>query len=495
MKHLLQIILSFSIISLHSWAQQPGLRGMYVDNFSNILGNTAKEDSLLQYAADSSFNYLSLYDLHVFNLANTATANLLGGFINRAKTNYGIQHVGAVGESFSFFTNKILPYNNGRANSIEKISVFNVEFEFWIQASVQPGGYYCVNYLQAANCSCDTAGAFKYYKTLLRQVDSLANIYGMISETYVGWFNTGQAQQYNGLVDRIFVHAYRIDDSDVWTYTKSRLTGLASTGDTLQIVPIFSSEPTFMGPWLQAGHSITEPWTTYLDDYNNDPATWKPLIDLIGYQWFCYGFMPRPAPGSFNASITASGPTTFCQGGSVTLTATQGSSYVWSNGANTRSIIVNASGNYNCTVTNGAFSSTTSNTAVNVNPLPSVLVNAGTPANGQCNLSSTTSGNITSHQWLLNGNGISGATQNAYTATQSGGYSLRVTNNNNCSKVSTTNTITVPPFAPTITASGPTTFCFGGSVTLTATAGSSYIWSNGATTQSIYAINIGNYSC
>ena len=47
---------------------------------------------------------------------------------------------------------------------------------------------------------------------------------------------------------------------------------------------------------------------------------------------------------------------------------------------------------------------------------------------------------------------------------------------------------------PTITASGPTTFCSGGSVTLTASAGSSYLWSNGATTQSIVANNSGSYT-
>jgi hypothetical protein len=47
---------------------------------------------------------------------------------------------------------------------------------------------------------------------------------------------------------------------------------------------------------------------------------------------------------------------------------------------------------------------------------------------------------------------------------------------------------------PTITASGPTTFCNGGSVTLTASAGTSYLWSNGATTQSITVTNAGSYT-
>lgn len=48
--------------------------------------------------------------------------------------------------------------------------------------------------------------------------------------------------------------------------------------------------------------------------------------------------------------ITAGGPTTFCQGDSVTLTATAGTNYVWNNGATTQSIKVNTSGNYSVTV-------------------------------------------------------------------------------------------------------------------------------------------------
>ena len=48
--------------------------------------------------------------------------------------------------------------------------------------------------------------------------------------------------------------------------------------------------------------------------------------------------------------------------------------------------------------------------------------------------------------------------------------------------------------APTITANGPTTFCPSGSVVLTASSGVSYLWSNGATSQSINATAAGNYS-
>jgi subtilisin family serine protease len=53
---------------------------------------------------------------------------------------------------------------------------------------------------------------------------------------------------------------------------------------------------------------------------------------------------------------------------------------------------------------------------------------------------------------------------------------------------------TVTPFLPTITAGSATTFCDGGSVQLTASSGTSYLWSNGATTQSIFASVAGDYT-
>jgi subtilisin-like proprotein convertase family protein len=75
--------------------------------------------------------------------------------------------------------------------------------------------------------------------------------------------------------------------------------------------------------------------------------------------------------GGSTPVITASGATTFCAGGSVSLTATSGSSYLWSNGATTQSITVNQSGNYSCTVSfAGGCSATSAATTVSVSQIP-----------------------------------------------------------------------------------------------------------------------------
>jgi gliding motility-associated-like protein len=51
-------------------------------------------------------------------------------------------------------------------------------------------------------------------------------------------------------------------------------------------------------------------------------------------------------------TITAGGPTTICEGGSVELTATGATSYAWSTGANTSAITVSSAGTYTVTANN-----------------------------------------------------------------------------------------------------------------------------------------------
>lgn len=191
----------------------------------------------------------------------------------------------------------------------------------------------------------------------------------------------------------------------------------------------------------------------------------------------------------FTPSISAGGPTTFCAGGSVTLTATSGSSYLWNTGATTQSINASSTGNYSVTVTNANGCSGSASQSVTVNPLPSVSISAGGPTTF-CSGGSVTLTASAGSSYLWN----TGATTQSIIANTTGSYSCTVTNTNGCSN-SASQSVTVNPL-PTvsISAGGPTTFCDGGAVTLTASSGSSYLWSTGATTSSIIASTTGNYS-
>ncbi len=178
-----------------------------------------------------------------------------------------------------------------------------------------------------------------------------------------------------------------------------------------------------LGPDAQAGGTWTGPGGTPFG------GTYDPTIHASGiYSYTVVGTAPcanetetvtvteQAAPG---ASIITSSPTTFCSGGSVTLTSSSATSNVWSNGATTPSINVTASGSYTVTVNSGDCSATSAATSVTVNPAPPT---------------------------------------------------------------------------PTIAASGPTTFCPGGSLTLTSSSATGNLWSNGATTQSSTVLTSGNYT-
>lgn len=427
-----------------AFAQPTSLRGLYIDHFSTILGNSSKEDSLLHYAQDSSFNYFAMYDLQALNLSNTSTANMLGAFIKRAKLNFGIQYVGAVGETYSSFQNSIAPFNSSRTDDNEKFNVFNLEFEFWTTSAVNPGGYYCTRYLQQANCSCDTSGGFKYFINQMHLIDSLAAVQQVISETYLGWFNQGQASQIQRNVDRILLHAYRTGTSSLFSYSKTRLQYLASNNSIVDVAPIFSSEPSFMGSWMDS-HSQLEAYSQYKTDFDNDNSSWKQYINVLGYHWFDWKYMPKPVPGSFHPVISASGPIAFCFGDSVTLTATTGNSYYWSNGASTRSITINASGNYSCAVTLNSITSSTPITSVSVMNNPTASLSSGNISGGQMPLTaiaSAGSGTISSYQWKFDNSDIGGATTSTFISVASGNYTVKVTNSYGCSIISSIQNIT-----------------------------------------------------
>ena len=75
-----------------------------------------------------------------------------------------------------------------------------------------------------------------------------------------------------------------------------------------------------------------------------------------------------------SAFITANGPTSFCEGQTVTLTASSGYSYEWSNGATTQSIVVDTEGDYYCIIGNqaGTCDLLTSTVPVNIEEMVTV---------------------------------------------------------------------------------------------------------------------------
>jgi len=173
------------------------------------------------------------------------------------------------------------------------------------------------------------------------------------------------------------------------------------------------------------------------------------------------------------AAITPGGPTTFCTGGSVTLSANNGTSYLWSTGATTQSIVVTSTGSYSVTVTDGnGCNATSAATNVTVNPAPFVTITGPVAMCAAANVTLDAGAGFTTYLWSTGETTqqilVSPATTTTYTVT--------VTNASNCS-ANDDHTVTVDANpSPVITPSGPTTFCSGGSVTLASSAANSYQW-------------------
>ena len=187
--------------------------------------------------------------------------------------------------------------------------------------------------------------------------------------------------------------------------------------------------------------------------------------------------IPPPAP-----TITPGGPTTFCAGGSVTLTSSSASGNQWFQdgnpigGATSQTYSAIASGDYTAEMTNSNSCMSAASTAVTVTVTPNPATPTITPegpttffAGGSVTLdSSSTTGN----QWYLNGNAIGGATGQQYVATASGNYTVTVTSSGCSSGSSAATTVTVnnPPDLSITKTDGVTSVHPGGSTTYTITA-------------------------
>lgn len=87
-----------------------------------------------------------------------------------------------------------------------------------------------------------------------------------------------------------------------------------------------------------------------------------------------------------------------------------------------------------------------------------------------------------------------GATTQTIEVADAGNYSVTIDDDQGCNATTAIFVLQSPDETPTVTASGELVFCEGGSVELSSSAASGYLWSNGATTQSITVGAAGAYS-
>lgn len=285
------------------------------------------------------------------------------------------------------------------------------------------------------------------------------------------------------------------EPAPIFTVTAD-ITAVGCNGDSDGAIDLTVSSPSNNPPikydWLTTGENTQDITVLFAGDY----------VVKISQGSHCeiHTFtVTQPDP----FVLTATPTNLLCNGdnsGSIDLAIAGGTgpfTYVWSNGATSEDLTGLAAGTYDVTVTDSndcvAFAS------ISITE-PAVLALSTTQVNVLCNGNSTGSINLTvsggtgaySYLWS------NGATTQDISSLTAGTYTVTVTDDNNCTETASV-TITQPaPLALSTTSinvdcNGNST----GSVDLTVTGGTgayTYLWSNGATSQDIGSLPIGNYS-
>jgi len=187
-----------------------------------------------------------------------------------------------------------------------------------------------------------------------------------------------------------------------------------------------------------------------------------------------------------SATVNLGPDQSFCADDSALFNAGAGFvNYNWNTGATTSSIYTNTTGSYIVTVTDAVGCTATDTVDVlNVSPIPVITLGADVIQCGG-NVALSPGAGFTNYLWQ------NGSTANNQTATTTGTYWVQVTDANTCTNSDTVN-VTIHP-VPTPNLGIDISFCFGANATLNPGTFASYIWSNGATTQTINVTTIGTY--
>jgi hypothetical protein len=243
-----------------------------------------------------------------------------------------------------------------------------------------------------------------------------------------------------------------------------------------------------IGTSSESGPSITK---------GSGPARFRAKVrDALGNVSYSSAVRVSDAP-----SVITSGPTTFCEGGAVNITANYDNNISFVNAVSNavvgtnRTLSATTSGNYFARyrdVSGCDFNSSTVNVRVNSNPATPIVL-ADRPTTFCDGESTTLRVGVDNVRYNWN----TGENSRSIDVRRTGAFQVSVTDQNGCTSPQSTavNVVVNPnPATPTVAANGPTTFCADRNVTLTATESASYIWNTGSATRSILINQPGTYS-
>ena len=245
------------------------------------------------------------------------------------------------------------------------------------------------------------------------------------------------------------------------TFVTASLTGITTGG--------FSASPSGLN--LNSTNGLINALLSSPGTYT---VTFTPSVPCATGATFSLTISPSPVISI--SSSPASTPPSICYGQTATLTASGATSYSWSTGATSSSIIVSPTITSTYSITGTASGCSANNTLLlNVNPYPTISVPSPTICNGT--IASVSATGATTYTWNTGSTSSTLSVSPSSTTTYSVIGSLL-----GCSSINTT-TVFVNP-SPTITVSSAT-LCAGETTTISALGAASYTWSTGATSNTI----------
>lgn len=298
-----------------------------------------------------------------------------------------------------------------------------------------------------------------------------------------------------------------------WVTAKHHLTGLGSQanvkirinfgtdGSVTDDGVAFDDIRIYDGVWLGDDQLVCSPTTVTLDAnaglgsdtylWNTGATTSNLTVTTTGYYGvtFTSGLCVNTdsvyiVVVDTNTAVNLGADTSACASYTLDAGIWPGSTVLWSNGATTNSITVSTGGTYSVDVTTacGTFSDAI---AVAISPAPVVDLGADTLGCDSYVLDAGSGG--ASYLWSNN------ATTSSITVTNSGTYSVVVSDSIGCQAWDSVNVQIAA--SPVVNLGQDLLLCNGASATLDAgNPGASYLWSNNSSTQTISVTAAGNYS-
>lgn len=173
--------------------------------------------------------------------------------------------------------------------------------------------------------------------------------------------------------------------------------------------------------------------------------------------------------------------------------ATGGTAFAGETNASYTTAVISTTTTYYVSLNDGTCESPRTPVTATVNPLPSKPTITPSGALTFCTGNSVTLQlpAASSYSWSTS------ASTQQISVTTAGSFTATITDTNGCASPPSDAVVVVVnplPTKPAVTAASATTFCAGNSVQLSAPAGFSYAWSNGATTQQVSINTSGSYS-